>query len=154
MRSIQDWLKEYGDSHQNDTNKNIHWICVPVIFFSIIGMLFSIKLPLALGGVTLNVAVIGLVFAIIYYVRLSRTLWVGLLLFSSLCLIACHFIELSRIIPLWIFCLILFLLAWVGQFYGHHVEGKKPSFLKDLQFLLIGPAWLMSFIYRKLGISI
>jgi len=54
--------------------------------------------------------------------------------------------------PLWLVCLIVFVLAWVGQFYGHKVEGKKPSFLKDLQFLLIGPAWLLGFIYRKLGI--
>jgi len=51
----------------------------------------------------------------------------------------------------WIYVFI-FLVAWVGQFYGHRIEGKKPSFLKDLQFLMIGPAWLLHFIYRKAGI--
>jgi uncharacterized membrane protein YGL010W len=55
--------------------------------------------------------------------------------------------------PLWGLALILFVIAWVFQFVGHNIEGKKPSFLKDLQFLLIGPAWLMHFIYKKIGIK-
>src|SRR5690606_19838696 len=62
------------------------------------------------------------------------------------------YLEASLQTPLWIVCLIIFVLAWIGQFYGHKVEGKKPSFLKDIQFLLIGPAWLMHFIFKKLGI--
>jgi uncharacterized membrane protein YGL010W len=41
----------------------------------------------------------------------------------------------------------------VGQFIGHKIEGKKPSFFKDILFLLIGPLWLLSFIYKKVGIS-
>jgi uncharacterized membrane protein YGL010W len=54
--------------------------------------------------------------------------------------------------PLWILCLALFVVAWIGQFIGHHYEGKRPSFLKDVQFLMIGPLWLLSFVYRKLRI--
>ena len=61
--------------------------------------------------------------------------------------------ELSQFIAVWKVSVATFIVAWIGQFYGHSVEGKKPSFLKDLQFLLIGPAWLMHFIYKKLGIS-
>jgi len=77
-----------------------------------------------------------------------------MLLFAVFCLWLSHLIERSGIIPLWLFCVIVFVLAWIGQFYGHKVEGKKPSFLKDIQFLMIGPAWLMSFIYKKIGIAI
>ena len=55
--------------------------------------------------------------------------------------------------PVWEISLFVFVIAWVGQFIGHVVEGKKPSFFKDIQFLMIGPIWLMSFIYKKLGIS-
>ena len=54
--------------------------------------------------------------------------------------------------PLWQSSIIVFVLAWIGQFYGHKIEGIKPSFFEDLQFLMIGPAWLMSFIYNKFGI--
>jgi len=154
MKSIQQWLSEYGESHQNATNKTIHWICVPAIFFSVVGLLYSIKLPFALAGVPVNVAMIVMTLVVIYYFSLSRTLWIGMLLFGLLCLAICYYIERLGLAPLWLVCVIVFVLAWIGQFYGHKVEGKKPSFLKDLQFLMIGPAWLMSFIYKKMGIAL
>ena len=50
--------------------------------------------------------------------------------------------------------LLTFIVAWIGQFIGHKIEGKKPAFFKDLQFLLIGPVWLLSFIYNKLNIKL
>ena len=154
MKTIQQWLSEYGESHQDHTNKTIHWICVPSIFFSITGLLYSIKLPFAISGITVNVAMVVMVLVIFYYLSLSRTLWIGMLLFALFCLWVCYLIELSGIMPLWLFCVIVFVIAWIGQFYGHKIEGKKPSFFKDIQFLMIGPAWLMSFIYKKLGISL
>ena len=154
MKSIEQWLAEYGESHKNETNKTIHWICVPPIFFSVVGLLYGIKLPWAVSGIQVNLAMIIMLLVVIYYFSLSKTLWIGMLLFSMLCLWLCHLIEQSGLIQLWLFCLITFTLAWIGQFYGHKVEGKKPSFLKDIQFLMIGPAWLMSFIYKKLGIAL
>ena len=154
MPTIQQWFSEYGESHKNETNKIIHWVCVPTIFFTLVGLMYGIKLPFSISGVRLNVAMVLMVLVIAYYFSLSRTLWIGMLLFGITCLLICHFIELSGFIPLWLLSLILFAAAWVGQFYGHKVEGKKPSFLKDLQFLMIGPAWLMGFIYQKLGIRL
>lgn len=152
MRTINDWLSEYGESHQNPTNKLVHWICVPTIFFSIVGLLYGIKLGVSVApGLELNVAMLVLALAVLYYLRLSPTLSVGMLLFSALCLFIAYRIEGAGLV-LWQVCLTLFVLAWIGQFWGHKVEGKKPSFFQDLQFLMIGPAWLMSFIYRRLGI--
>lgn len=154
MKSIQTWLDEYGVSHQNPTNKVIHWICVPLIFFSIVGLFYSVKLPVELApGLSLNLAMIILVGVTIYYFTLSKTLSVGMLLYSLLCIAGCYAIEQTGL-PLWAVCIGIFVAAWIGQFYGHNVEGKKPSFLKDLQFLMIGPAWLMSFIYKKIGIAL
>jgi uncharacterized membrane protein YGL010W len=89
---------------------------------------------------------------LIYYVTLSIPLSVGMLLFAVLCLYGVRLIHESALAPLWLVSVIIFAVAWIGQFYGHKVEGKKPSFFKDVQFLLIGPAWLMHFVYRKLGI--
>ena len=154
MKSIDEWLAEYGESHKNETNKTIHWICVPTIFFSVVGLLYGVKLPFTIAGITLNVAMIVMLLVVLYYFSLSKTLWIGMLLFGVLCLWLCYLIESSGFIKLWQFCLITFTLAWIGQLYGHKVEGKKPSFLKDIQFLMIGPAWLMSFIYKKLGIAL
>ncbi len=158
MRKIDALLSEYGESHQNATNKAIHWICVPLIFFSIVGLIGSIPsgfLQSILGGgkVYANWAAVMLAIALIYYVTLSIQLGIGMLLFGSLCLFVMKWIVIANIAPLWAISLGIFVVAWIGQFYGHKVEGKKPSFLKDVQFLMIGPAWLMHFIYKKLGIS-
>lgn len=147
---------EYGESHQNPTNKAIHWICVPLIFFSIVGLIASIPAgplqQLMEGNPYANWATVLLVLVILYYVSLSIPLTIGMALFGLLCLWLSNVIAGLNIAPLWLVCVIVFVLAWIGQFYGHKVEGKKPSFFKDLQFLMIGPAWLMHFIYKKVGI--
>ena len=156
MKTIQNWLDEYAVSHQNPTNKKVHFVCVPVIFFTIVGLLYSIPFPqlVDLKIVEFNVATIALVLVTLYYLRLSVSLAIGMFLFSFLCLVISQSIVLqSSKSVLAITCVILFIMAWIFQFWGHNIECKKPSFLKDLQFLMIGPAWIMSFIYKKLGIS-
>ena len=55
---------------------------------------------------------------------------------------------------IWKLSMLIFIFAWIGQFIGHKIEGQKPSFFEDIQFLLIGPAWLLSFIYKKLGVPL
>ena len=67
--------------------------------------------------------------------------------------VATEWVVASVSVPLWRFCTAVFVLAWIGQFIGHKIEGKKPSFMKDLQFLLVGPMWLMHFVYKKAGIG-
>jgi len=157
MRKIDQLLSEYGESHQNKTNKSIHWICVPLIFFSIVGLIASIPsgpLRSLLGNDSpfVNWATVVLILITVYYLSLSLSLTVGMLLFGFLCLVVANNITKVVPMPLWLVCIVIFVLAWIGQFYGHKVEGKKPSFFKDIQFLLIGPAWLMHFIYKKIGI--
>lgn len=156
MRKIDALLSEYGESHQNQTNKNIHWICVPLIFFSVVGLIASIpagivQQVLGEGNPYANWATVTLILVTAYYITLSISLTIGMVLFGLLCLFVANSIA-GTGASLWLVCLIVFALAWVGQFYGHKIEGKKPSFFKDLQFLLIGPAWLMHFIYKKAGI--
>lgn len=153
MRTLQSYLNEYGENHRNPANKLVHWVCVPIIFFSIVGLLYGLKLPVELtDGLRLNVAMLVLLGVWLYYLRLSRPISLGMLLFSLLCLYGCETIERNAPRPLWAVSLLLFVVAWVGQFWGHRIEGKKPSFLKDVAFLLIGPAWLMHFIFRKFNL--
>ncbi len=154
MRTVNQWLSEYGESHRNETNKLIHWICVPAIFFSLIGLLYSIKLPWNINeNMKLNVAMIVMLLVAVYYFAQSISLGVGMSFFIFLCFYLCYIIESYLPAPLWLICVTVFIAAWIGQFYGHKIEGKKPSFLKDIQFLLIGPMWLMSFIFQKMGIK-
>lgn len=156
MRKIEQLLAEYGESHQNETNKAIHWVCVPLIFMSVLGLLASIpsgSLTTLLGqSPYANWAGVALVLVLIYYVSLSVPLAVGMMLFGALCIFILQRLDAFQFAPLWLLSIVIFVVAWIGQFYGHKVEGKKPSFLKDIQFLLIGPAWLMHFIFKKIGI--
>ena len=158
MRKIEALLEEYGESHQNQTNKLIHWICVPAIFFSIVGLIYSIPagfLPEALPflGNFANWATLVLIFVLIYYISLSVPLTLGMLFFSAICLALANFLSIAFPGKLWLISLGIFVIAWIIQFIGHNIEGKKPSFFKDVQFLMIGPAWLMHFIYKKIGIA-
>lgn len=151
-KTADQWFAEYGESHQNPTNELIHWLCVPVIFFSVLGLLWSLPAPAAMvasmPGFKWSLPVMAL--ALIFYVRLSTALAVGLFLFIFACQLGIVILAQRAPWPVWQICLALFVVAWIGQFIGHQVEGKKPSFLKDLQFLLIGPAWLLSRLYKKL----
>ncbi len=79
-------------------------------------------------------------------------LTLGMTFFSFICLYICNYIIELKLSILWI-SIAVFIGSWILQFIGHKIEGKKPSFLKDIQFLLIGPAWLMHFIYKKLNIK-
>lgn len=158
MRKIDLLLEEYGESHRNHTNKLIHWFCVPAIFFSVVGLVFSIPSglllePLSFLGNFSNWATIALLMILIYYISLSVPLSLGMLFFSALCLALANFLNIAFPGKLWIISLGIFVIAWIFQFFGHKIEGKKPSFLKDVQFLLIGPAWLMHFVYKRIGIA-
>ena len=155
MKTIEQWFSEYGESHQNKTNKAFHWICIPLIMFSLIGLLWSIPTPEAFHAFSfpVNFGTIFLALALCYYVVLSIPLTIGMLFVTAAIIAGNNYLDKSGIAPLWLISIIIFAVAWVGQFIGHNIEGKKPSFFKDLQFLLIGPMWLLGFIYRKLNIS-
>ncbi len=153
MKSLETWFKEYAVSHQNKTNIAIHFICVPAIFFSIVGLLMSIPnglLASILPGTNPfieNWAFVILLFVLFFYVRLSIKMALQILLFSTFCIIANYYIGLYA--PLWLVSIGIFVAAWIGQFYGHKIEGQKPSFIDDFKFLLIGPAWVIQKMFGK-----
>jgi uncharacterized membrane protein YGL010W len=154
MRTIDQLLETYGESHMNATNKLIHWVCVPAIMFSLLALLFAIPF-FSERTMWANWAFVFLVGAWIYYARLSVIMFIGFVVIGGLMLWGINGLyamagyEASKLA---LYAVVIFVVAWIGQFIGHKIEGKKPSFLQDMQFLLIGPAWLMHFIFKKLGI--
>lgn len=153
MRTVSDWLSEYSSSHENPTNKLLHWICVPPIVLAIMGLLWSVPVPAVFAHLSpwLNWATLAAAGATIYYLALSPALALGVLIaFIMLLGLAQLLAQLPW--PLWLTSLVIFVVAWIGQFIGHAVEGKRPSFFKDLQFLLIGPLWLLAAAYRRFSV--
>jgi uncharacterized membrane protein YGL010W len=159
-RPVDVLFDKYAESHQNGTNKLIHWICVPLIVFSLLGLVWAIPFPhlefLGKFNGFLNWASFLIAFSLYYYYILSPVLsfmmlWVvGLMSYG---IVQLEYWEAAGGPAQWVSCLVIFVLAWAGQFVGHKIEGKKPSFLDDVKFLLIGPIWLLHFICKKIGIK-
>jgi uncharacterized membrane protein YGL010W len=155
MRKVDLLFAEYSKSHRNATNKLIHWICVPLIFWTILGFVSLIPAPhlcISYFGCISIVSIITVILITLFYLRLSLLISVIMVVLTllaehSIYLINIHFERQS-----WMIYLSVFIITWILQFIGHKIEGKKPSFLQDLQFLLIGPIWLLSFILKKAGI--
>ena len=154
MRSAEAWLREYGESHQHPTNELLHVVCVPAIVLAVLGLLWSLPVPSALAAVSpwLNWATLGALAALVYYLYLSLALAAGgAVALAALLALTSALAQLP--VPLWATSLAIFVTAWVGQFVGHAIEGRRPSFFSDVQFLLIGPLWLLASAYRRLHLS-
>ncbi len=146
---LHELLDAYAETHQNPLNERIHFVCVPAISLTVIWFLLAAPTPKAFG--MLNWAfVVGLI-VYFYYRRMSRLIALGFFLFFALAwLLNIAWTNLFPGTDVYA-AVAIFILAWIAQFYGHHIEGKRPAFLQDLQFLLIGPAWILAKIFKRLN---
>ena len=158
-RRVDIYFDKYAESHQNPINKLIHWICVPLIVFSLLGLVWAIPFPyikfLGQYNSFINWASVLIAFSVYYYYRLSPVLSYLMLLIVfafSYGITGLANWQKTGGAPLWESCLTIFVVSWIGQFIGHKIEGKKPSFLDDLRFLFIGPIWLLHFVLKKFSI--
>lgn len=156
MAKIDVLLETYGESHQNKTNKMIHWLCVPTIVFTVVGLFYALPWPFGARTLFANWATVLLALSWVYYASLSLPMLVGFVGIGTASLYGAHsllgFLGGNMATFGWTI-LGIFVIAWIGQFIGHKIEGKKPSFLQDIQFLMIGPAWLLSFVFNKMGVK-
>lgn len=155
MRTQKEFLNAYAESHQNPLNKLIHYICVPAIFFSSIGILWAIPVGRWIGlepevARWVNLATIGALPVAFFYLRLSLTGLANMVGWYALSVALILAIEQAGW-PLLAISVVTWIAAWLVQFYGHKVEGAKPSFADDIVFLLIGPLFVMDKVYRNLG---
>ena len=152
-REVDRWLGNYSQDHRNPTNIGVHWICVPLILWSVIAFLWVVPVPSVLGRAGLW-AGLAMFLALMFYLRLSRPL--GFAMLATFVILGLITEALYRTLGanhlLWL-AVVVFVLAWIAQFVGHKIEGKKPSFLTDLAYLLIGPAWIVAKIMRRMGIA-
>ena len=139
MRKVDELFERYGESHRHPTNEAIHWICVPLITWSVLA---------ALWAASPEAAYVGIALAVAFYAWLSPQIAIGMLALFALMVYPLTLLGASTLAV----AAAVFVLAWIGQFVGHAIEGRKPSFFEDVKFLLVGPAWLLHFVYRRVGI--
>ena len=151
LRPIDRWFQNYSGDHRNETNQLIHVIAVPAILWSVVALLWCIPVfgTLFKSGIWAALAMFG---AWMFYNRLSRRIGLGMLVvfFTMGCL--CRLLEqrFGLQFLLWL-AIGVFVVAWIAQFIGHKIEGKKPSFFTDVVYLLIGPIWVLAKFYRRMG---
>ena len=138
-RRVDQLITHYGESHQNPRNEVIHFIAIPLIMLSLVGILFALH-PFAAYGF--------LAASMVYYARLSGVFLISMVLWSALT-VAVVVAMGPRVL---VMSVAIFVGAWILQFIGHKIEGKKPSFFEDIQYLWVGPLFVLSKLFGKLGI--
>lgn len=151
--NVEYWLAEYAKDHRHPVNQRIHKICVPLIVVSLIGLLWAVPVPAAFRDISpaLNWATTFLLASLVYYFILSIPLAIGMTPLILLTVLIVDWLD-GLPWPVWVSAGLIFVVAWAGQFIGHAVEGRRPAFFRDLQFLMIGPLWILADLYRRIGI--
>ncbi len=152
QRKIESLLSEYGESHTNKLNIFIHAIAVPSIYWVTVALIWAIPTPEFVSFFNITFAHIIAIPVLYYYFRLSGPIGAAMTLLTIFVFITIEMLHNAGVI-IWQFSLVLFVVMWILQFIGHHIEGKKPSFLKDLQFLLVGPAWWWVHWLKRMNIK-
>lgn len=147
MRTADEWFNEYSATHQNSLNQKIHYICVPAIFWSVAALISVIPAPISFPA-WLNWTAIVFIPVLGFYLSIGLK-YFFMMLIASIATVLSLFALKSAGVSIGPVALLIFIVAWIGQFYGHKVEGKKPSFFTDLLFLLIGPLWVIEKAFRK-----
>jgi uncharacterized membrane protein YGL010W len=138
-RRVDALLAHYAESHRNPRNEAIHCVAIPLIMLSLIGLLYAVHPWVAYAFILASM---------VYYVRLSAVFLVTMALLSLLGIVAVQAMG-DRVLPI---SAAIFVVAWIAQFVGHKIEGRKPSFFEDLQYLWVGPLFVLALLFRKLGI--
>ena len=153
-RPIDRWFDSYSGDHRNETNQRIHVIAVPAILWSVIALLWCIPVPPGgwfKPGIFAALAMFG---AWMFYFKASRSLGIGMLaMFVAMSWLTWWMYWALGARTLLFVAVAVFVVAWIAQFIGHKIEGRKPSFLTDVTYLLIGPAWVLAKGYRKFGLT-
>lgn len=139
IRKIDTLLAHYGKSHLNPTNEAIHFVAIPLIMLSIVGLMYALHPWVAFAFMAASM---------VYYARLSTVFLVAMVVWSTIL----YWLILLMGNSVWQISLAIFVGAWIAQFIGHHLEGKKPSFFEDIQYLWVGPLFVLSKLFGKIGI--
>lgn len=154
MRKIDLFFAEYRQSHQHQMNKLIHWLCTPLIFWTVLGFISLIPTPThrLYFEYMSPASLVAILLITLFYARLS--LQISLIMFILMLIMeyAIHMINMGNQKYSWIIYLSVFSSALTFQWLGHAIEGKKHSLLKSPRYLLIGSIWFLGFIFKKIGI--
>ena len=152
VRPVDRFFAAYSDDHRHPANQWLHVLCVPAIVWSLLALVYCI--PLGAGLPTGSLAAVMAIALTAFWLWLSVPIGLGaavLMAWSWGSVAALHAAFGATVLA--VIGASVFVVAWVGQFIGHHIEGRRPSFFTDLVYLMIGPVWVLAKGYRKLSVG-
>ena len=153
MSDTDKWLRNYGENHRNVAHPAVYWLAVAALVLATVGMLWSLPVPDEFMKISpaLNWGSAFLMVSVVYYFIISVSLAIGMLPvvfgISSLAV----WLERSPFEAALV-SLILFSLSIAGLFLGRRADGGAMAVFEDIQMMMIAPVWLMSRLYKRLGI--
>jgi uncharacterized membrane protein YGL010W len=154
MASIATLLEYYNQNHRHTSNKYLHYVGIPLMYGAIIAIFYSVKIGLYFQpDISINLGHIAITIFILYYIKVSYKLSVAFFLVSIVAIWLCYTIE-EEGFNLLLIAIFLLPISLAIQLYGHKIEGNKPVFLSNLKYTLIGPAWLMTKIFRQIEMKL
>jgi len=138
-RRLDRLLAHYEQSHRHPTNERIHLVAIPAIMVSIVGLLYALHPWVAFAFVAASM---------VYYLMLGAPVLLAVMLGWSAVMFALVYAMGDKVLPI---SAGMFVVGWVFQFVGHRIEGKKPSFFEDLQYLYVGPLFVVVRLLPRLG---
>jgi len=153
MRDAENWFQHYAAHQREPTLRSLHWLTVPCLALSVIGLLWSLPVPAVFARISpaMNWGSAFAMAAIVYYFIMSIPLGVGMTAMLAMMLAAVHWLD-GLPPPLWATSTLLLGGALVLGRAGRRQPGGRGGMLRDLHLLMIGPAWLLARLYRRLGI--
>ena len=153
MSETDNWLLRYEQNHSKLNNPWVYWAAVPMVVTGTVGLLWALPIPAEFYEISplLNWGSAFLMAATIYYFIISLSIAIGMLPFLlglatlQLWLTASGYPALGVSIG-------LVVAGTAGLAMGRRGAGGFRALLQDLQLMMIGPAWLLSVMYRRFGI--
>ncbi len=153
MSETDQWLSDYGANHRDIDNAGLYWLAVPVLVVGTVGLLWSLPVPEAFNKISpfLNWGTAFLMAAVVYYFIISVSLALGMLPFLLGVAALAMWLKDSHYPLVWVSAG-LTSVAVFGLWFGQHTTGGIRAVLRDIQLMMIAPVWLLSNLYRRLGI--
>lgn len=155
MAETDSWLAHYEESHRNITHAPVYWISALALVFGTVGLLWAVPVPDEFVDISpiLNWGTTFLLVAVVYYFIISLPLAIGMLPFIVVIVIFQVWLQWSSFSAVHASAGLL-TAGLIGLYLGHYRGAGFRGVLRDVQLMMIAPVWLLSRVYRRLGIPV
>jgi len=149
VKTLEDQMSFYAAYHQDTRNKATHFVGVPLIVFSLMIPLGWLRADV--GGVSLSAALVVTSVLLLYYLVLDIPLGLAMGAVFALMLWGAEPLSQATLAASLGWFVVLFIVGWGLQLWGHVYEGRKPALVDNLFQIFVAPIFLAAEVFFALG---